>query len=1006
MDQTPPTLGARLPSPTGELARGGLTNLPRAQGHLAELARAGIVLEIGTLSEVADPDVALTALVRLAADDAGRLALTQALAQDQIRQRLLAVLGGSVALGDHLARYPDQIAALAEGDALGVHGVVPDDQTAVSAGQAALRATLLQAVGADPAAARPVASSGAVEPLRVAYRRCLLEIAGQDLAAPDPAAIFDLVGQGLANLATAVLEAALAVARAQVAGHDLVDLAVIAMGKTGGRELNYVSDVDVIYVAEPSGPEVDESRAMEVGAKLASALQRACSAPAKEPAIWQVDPNLRPEGKNGPLVRTLDSHRVYYKKWAQTWEFQALIKARPAAGDLALGQAYLEMVRPLVWEAAGREGFVSAAQAMRRRVETTLPAETAEREIKLGVGGLRDVEFTVQLLQLVHGRTDRTLRSATTLTALEALSEGGYVGRRAAAEMANCYRWERVLEHRLQLRRLRRTHLLPKTEADQRWLARGSRLSPATAAGLIEAWRDVRRRVRALHQELYFRPLLPRTASLSPDDVQLAPAAARERLTGLGYRDPEGALRHIAALTEGVTRRASIQRQLLPVLLDWLAEGADPDGGLLAFRQLSESLGNSPWFLRLLRDSAGAAERLCHALAASKYVAAGLAKSPPAASWFGQDADLQPKAMAELSGQLDAILSRHDLPDKAASAVRALRRRELTRVAAGLVLGLVEPDLVYGAISDAADLALTGAWRIAQGEGRPTRLAVIAMGSLGGRELALGSDADVLFVHSPLPGADPTAAQAAAVAMAGQMRTLLGQVGPEPALEVDADLRPEGRSGPLARSVQAYREYYERWAQPWERQALLRARPVAGDEAVLAEFVALAEAVRYRPEGLEGNELTQLRRLKARVDSERLPRGVEPKRHLKLGPGGLLDVQWVAELYQLRHGYDHPALRVPGTVAALEACAAEGLISDNDVGTLVAAWRQAMAIRSANVLWSARGTQSDVIPSDPRQLDGVARLVGYQPGSGEQLLEDRARVVRRARAVFERLYYA
>ena len=988
-----------------DLARSGLSKPTEAEGYLEELARTGIVPPLAMLPKVADPDAALLGLVRLA----GQAERLKALDQDGW-QRLMVVLGGSVALGEHLVRHPEHLAALDQPADLALHAQGGADSAAITPGQQAMRALLLQAVGADPAAARPVAEGPEVEPLRRAYRRQLLQVAAFDLSAPDPLQVLDLVGRALADLATGVLEAALALARVQVADHQLVDLTVIGLGKTGGRELNYVSDVDVLYVAEPASPEVDEARALLIGSQLAVALQKACSAPGREPVIWQVDPNLRPEGKAGPLVRTLASHKAYYQKWAETWEFQALLKARPVAGVAELGQCFMALIRPLVWEAAARPGFVTDAQTMRRRVEAELAPGKAEREIKLGAGGLRDVEFTVQLLQLVHGRTDPSLRSATTLLALEALTAGGYVGRDAAAALARCYRLERVLEHRLQLRRLRRTHLLPKGPGEQRWLARGAGLEPATAANLVDTWKATRRQVRALQQQLYYRPLLPQTASLSAGEARLAPDAARARLAGLGYRDPDGAMRHIAALTAGVTRRSAIQRQLLPVMLGWLAEGADPDAGLLAFRQLSDELGASPWFLRSLRDSAGAAQRLSTVLSASRYVSHSLAKSPEAAAWFSQDQDLLPRPLADLLGQLGSILKRQDSAETAAMAVRALRRRELTRVGVGIVLGLIEPDAAYQAISDAADLALAGALRIVQDLAEPappTRLAIIAMGSLGGGEMSLASDADVLFVHQPLEGADVAAAQAAAVSMAGQVRGLLGKVGPEPALEVDPDLRPEGRSGPVARTVAAYQEYYERWAQAWERQALLRARPVAGDPAVTSQFMAMAEQVRYREGGVDGDGLTELRLLKARIDSERLPRGVEPKRHLKLGPGGLLDVQWVAQLFQLQHAAQYPALRVTGTVAALQACATEGLIAADDVAKLVKSWRQAMAIRTANVLWSGRlGPAADLMPSEARQLEGVARLLGYPAGSGGQLPEDRARLARRARAVFERLFYS
>jgi glutamate-ammonia-ligase adenylyltransferase len=879
--------------------------------------------------------------------------------------------------------------------------------------QRAFRATLLEAVGADPDAPVPVAAGPAPEPLRLAYRRELLSIAAQDLSSTDPTALFPLVSSDLADLATGVLEAALAVARAGTEGHERARLAVIAMGKTGGRELNYVSDVDVIYVAAPASGSISEAQALATAAQLATRLQWVTFGTTSEPAIWQVDPNLRPEGKNGPLVRTLESHLAYYSKWAQTWEFQALLKARPAAGDGALGGEYFQTTRRFVWSAAESENFVEDAQAMRRRVESHVPPAQAERQIKLGRGGLRDVEFTVQLLQLVHGRADQSLRAASTLAALAALRDGGYVGRAAAARLAECYALLRTLEHRAQLYRLKRTHLMPVAPKDLRRLARAARIVPAEAAGLEKTWQATRREVRSLHEELYYRPLLPATARLSAGEAALAPDAARSRLAALGYRDPDGAMRHIAALTSGVSRQGAIQRQLLPVMLGWFADGADPDAGLLSFRKLSESLGSTHWYLRMLRDSAGAAERLSHALAASRYVADSLARSPESARWLDSDQALKPRQPDELRKELASIVDRSDSPESAAMAVRGLRRRELARLATGMALRILDDGAARFAVSSTADVALEAALRLAttavarQDGVQLTDLAIIAMGSLGGHEMAIGSDADVLFVHRPRPGADAAGAQAQAQAVAARLRSLMGGIGPEPALEIDPGLRPEGRAGPLARTVGAYREYYERWALTWERQALLRARPAAGLAEVASAFMELAGPVRYRPGGLNETELKDLRLLKARIDGERLPRGVEPSRHVKLGPGGLLDVQWVAQLYQMNHAGDYPSLRVTGTVEALEAAADEGLMTRADATALIESWMQAMSIRNANLLWIGRvGTAGDVVPSDPRQLRGVARLLGYERGTGSRLTEDRARVARHARQVFERLFYA
>ncbi|HVN10778.1 MAG TPA: bifunctional [glutamine synthetase] adenylyltransferase/[glutamine synthetase]-adenylyl-L-tyrosine phosphorylase [Kineosporiaceae bacterium] len=1011
----------RHSSTRARLVRLGFADPDRAAALLGDPALAGLLdpLEdrfddglVAGLAAVPDPDLAVANLVRLLerlpsnpgdpgdrGADAGRLRAVLR-AGGTARDRLLAVLGTSAALGDHLARHPEQWSAVGE-DA-------PDDPEAA-------RAALLAAVGADPDAGEPVAGltgTAALDALRVAYRRRLLAIAGRDLVAPDVPAAEPDVSRNLADLAAAALEAALAIARAELPpGSAPCRIAVLGLGKCGGRELNYVSDVDVIYVVEPSGATVDEQAALATGSRLATGLARACSEATAEGTLWPVDAALRPEGKRGPLVRTLASHVAYYRRWAATWEFQALLKARPVAGDVRLAQVYLDAIRPMVWRAAERDHFVEDVQAMRRRVEEQVPAREAGRQLKLGRGGLRDVEFSVQLLQLVHGRVDPRLRTGNTVEALEALAAYGYVGRDDGAELDRAYRTLRALEHRIQLHRLRRTHVVPSAPADLRRLGRAMGFTRDPAAELEDLWHRHAIEVRRLHEKLFYRPLLAAAARLSTDQVRLTPEAARARLAALGYRDPAGALRHLAALTSGVSRRAAIQRQLLPVLLGWFADGPDPDGGLLAFRRLSEELGTTHWYLKMLRDSGAAAERMAHVLSSSRLVAQLLERAPEAVAMLGDDDELLPRPREVTLGAVRGAAERHrDRPDAAARAALAIRRREIVRTGIADVAGLVDHEHVGRALTDAAVGALEGGLRAAcavveqdTGVPLPTRMLLVAMGRLGGAEQGYGSDADVLFVHEPLPGADPRQAEQAAFAVAGELRRLLAAPGPEPPLAVDADLRPEGRNGSLVRTLQSYAEYYARWSLPWEAQALTRAVPVVGDAGLGERFVALVDPVRWPRRGLPESAVREIRRIKARVEAERLPRGADPHRHLKLGRGGLSDVEWTVQLLQLRYAGALPELRTPSTLHALRAAEDAGLVGPDDARELAAAWTLASRVRNAVVLF--RGRPSDSLPTSVRELDGVARLVGYPPGSAGRLEDDYQRITRRARNVVERLFY-
>ena len=995
------------------LISAGFSDLEKGERFLAARELHGLDQDklFAGLQMAANPDTALQSLVRLIEKHPALREL--AAADPETSEPLYRVLGASEALGEFLIRHPEHL------DAFDVRA----SPEPLQADPDQLRAALLKSVQADPRSVRPVAGVTGTEAyvsLRTAYRRGVVDLAVKDLCAADPLDFMPAVGAELADLAGAAVEAALAVSRAEAAEQfgaaDVADvgLAVIGMGKCGARELNYISDVDVIYVIDSA--ELDDARANTIGTALASGISRAISSIAREPGLWEVDANLRPEGKSGPLVRTLPSHESYYARWAESWEFQALLKARTIAGDVALGRRYEEAIAPLIWNSAGREGFVESVQAMRRRVTEHIPAAEEQRQIKLGRGGLRDVEFTVQLLQLVHGKSDESLRRKDTTSAIAALSAGGYIGRSDAAGFDHAYRYLRLLEHRIQLFQLRRTHLMPVSDAALRALAKAvlgpfSNERPHPDA-LLSAWQKTKRSVRELHERIFYRPLLNTAAKLSSEDARLTPEAAQGRLAALGYGDPQGAMRHIEALTAGVSRRAALQRQLLPILLDWLAEGVDPDAGLLAFRRVSETLGTTHWYLGMLRDSTAAAERLCHVLSNSRLISDLLEVSPESVAWLGQDKELAPVSFEAQWQEITSKMSRHSDPENAMRLIRLIRRREILRIAIADSAGLLGQDQVGAALADTDRAAVLGALRVAEGlvsakEPLKTAVLIVAMGRQGGREIGYGSDADVMYVHRALPGYTDEEAQAQAARIVTKVSSLLTQplkpaIMAERVLQVDADLRPEGKNGAMVRSLDSFAEYYRRWSLIWEAQALLRARPMAGDDGLARDFLELIDPIRY-PETISEQDVREVRRVKARVESERLPRGADPARHLKLGRGGLSDVEWLVQLIQLQHAGKHPELRTTSTVEALDAAAALHLLEKRDAELLAAAWRLASRIRSANVIWSGRA--SDLLPSSRRDLEAVARWCGYEPGQAGALEEDYLRLSRRARAVFEKVFY-
>ena len=984
-------------------ARYGFTELAVTAKNAQELEAllgTSIRENLKTLSAVASPDQALESLIRLAR--AHTAEIKELLANQESSRRLCQLIGASSALTEFVERQPDQLKTFK----------LPPILRNAEDYQQIILESVRSLIGST------FESTKAWDEIRICYRSLLLEIAIFDLSSEDSQASIPDVAAALADLAAAAIEAGLEVSRAELknsADHgvfteteiDNTLLSVIAMGKCGARELNYISDVDVIFVADSQSESLEPQRAVEVATKLATRMMRAMDGTSTEPMLWQVDPNLRPEGKSGALVRTLDSHVAYYERWAQSWEFQALLKARPIAGDQALGERYIRALSPKVWSSSNRENFVESVQRMRERVSEFIPTEEIDRQIKLGPGGLRDIEFTVQLLQLVHGRTDESVRQRDTVSAIQALTEGGYIGRSDANEFSAHYKFLRLLEHRIQMSEMRRTHLMPVLPAKQRALARSVSIK-LTAEDLLAKWDSVKVEVRALHQRIFYRPLLSAVSKLGEDSLSLSSEQVVDRLRAIGFVDPKGALDQIQALTAGLSRRAVIQKQLLPVLLQWFSEGTDPDAALLSFRRLSEDLGDSHWYLRMLRDSSGAAERMTQVLSNSRLATSLFERIPEAAAWFERLEELTPMTNQELTTEFDAVISRHDSPDDAASSIRSIRRRETLRIAIGAVLGELNIEQVSQGLSDISACYLRAALDISieiidqakSDSAGQVDFAIIAMGRFGGEELGFGSDADVMYLYKAKPGVDNEVAQRISEKIITEIKRITGDQVLE--FQIDIDLRPEGKNGPVVRSIESYEAYYKRWSDTWEAQALLRARPIAGSSEIQHEFLELINRYRY-PSQFSGAAATEIRRIKARVETERLPLGADPKRHLKLGRGSLSDVEWLVQLLQMQHGAEHKTIRTPKTLDALNAMVSEGIIAEHDARVLSEAWLLASRLRSASVLWANKS--SDVLPSDRRQLEGMARILEYPRGSASMLEEDYLAFTRRSRMVYERLFF-
>ena len=438
--------------------------------------------------------------------------------------------------------------------------------------------------------------------------------------------------------------------------------------------------------------------------------------------------------------------------------------------------------------------------------------------------------------------------------------------------------------------------------------------------------------------------------------------------------------------------------------------------GLLNWRKLEENFGSESEYLGFLRDSPSAAQRLCHVLSNSRFLGDALNKSVESVTWLGNDESLQPRSRESLNIQTKATLERNagNINDFA-NSIRAMRRHEIERIGLAWMSGVIDDEASLAGMTDVYDAAIEASlqWAIRhrindmQLEQAPAAIAIIGMGRYGGREVNFSSDADVIIIYRPAEGADDTQANLFARKVQEDLRAILqGPTTFEPKIELDMDLRPEGKNGPLVRSYASCEEYYRSWASTWEHQALLRARYAAGDAALAEDFLMnIADPLRYPKIDLTETQIAEIRKLKARMEAERLPRGVRRDRHLKLGKGGLSDVEWTIQLLQLQHAGDNANLRVNGTLQALDELEHRKLISVGDAVVLRKAWRMCTAARNGSYLWSGRVNQADILPDDSYSLGGVAVYLGYDANRGQHFENDLLAVMRKARDVTERIFY-
>lgn len=1001
--------GAGAHSPVDRLRALGVRDTARALAlveELRELPWDAAAREAAFEAAVAapDPDLYFLNLARLA-ETLPPAEVAAAFRAPSGPRLLPALLGGSAFLPERLAREPGLFAELF------VRGGVDRRPGAAELADEAVRCA---------------AESGSEEAVKAALRRIKLRemtrIAARDMAGLSP--LSEVTGD-LSALARAALEGAIVFARRAADerfGPALAEgpgepracrFVVLGMGKLGGCELNFSSDVDLIYLYETDrgqtagGPGRRSVSLHEYFTRVAETVTRIVSESTAGGFVFRVDLRLRPEGNQGDLVNSLRSAEIYYESWGQTWERAAMIKARPVAGDLALGEEFLRIITPFVYRKYLDFTAIEEIKEMKEKIDrSAVRARRGGHDLKLGRGGIREIEFFVQAHQLIYGGKNPSLRLRGTEAALEALAAQGIVSREEAERLRAAYVFLRTLEHRIQVFQERQTHALPAREEDQLRLARAMGL-PSGEELLLALDRHTGS-VRAIYERLFRGAEAADGAAVPPEiaavlDGEADPAQTARLLARLGFSDPGTARANLAVLRDGPphvrlpARARRYLEKIVPAILARVVETRNPDMALAHMERFISAVGARTMFYALLFENPRVISALVNLFGSSPFLSGYLLRHPELLDTFlRQDVSVPLKTKSPLRKELgEALAACADL-EQEMDELRRFRNLEMLRIGIHDLAGGIDLEEGMFQLSALAEVLLRYAYALARrevtrrfgipmvpGEGgreREASFCVLGMGKLGAEELSYHSDLDIIFLYSgagetvPPPGADAAAFRRVSnheyfAKVAQRMISLLTTVTREGYVyRLDTRLRPSGNAGPLVTSFASFRSYHEESAQLWERQALLKARFVAGDrefgKAVEAE---IARIVFGRP--LPAGAAEEIHRLRMRMEVE-LGREREGRLNLKVGRGGLVDVEFAAQYLQLVHGPQRPSVRARATLKALYELRREGVLAQEDFEVLDRGYRflRALEVRQ-RLAHDASVEEIDTASLEPQLLE-------------------------------------
>ena len=817
-------------------------------------------------------------------------------------------------------------------------------------------------------------------------RREMLRIGVRDLTGLAPVEETTLE---LSNLADVCLQAVYAIAFEKLCREFKtpgVRFAVIGLGKLGGQELNYSSDVDVIFVYDEEGQLAPVLSKHDFCRKLGEAIVREVGAKSNEGTIFRIDLRLRPEGSSGPLVRSLESCENYYAEWGETWERMALIKARCVAGDAALGEEFVQMVQPFVYARHAGTQVIQQMAAIKQRIETEIVrSDRLTRHVKLGIGGIREIEFIVQSFQVLRGGRLVQLRDRSTLRTLKLLAKARLLDAAAADALATAYRFLRNVEHRLQMEMELQTHTIPDEAHAQYRLARSLNFRT------VEEFRTAQNAQTGAVRKIYEAVLTTAAASPSPTNLSMSEPAA---LTRAGFRDAGTAAKTMEILINGSgfahvsPRTKELFSRLYPVICATAGKLADPDVALARFEKFVSAYGSRSLLYELLTRNPKLVEMLLRLGDASKFFADTLVQQPDLFDEVCRGIGFgEARHAADMEAGLQTA-GHAELP--ATEVARIWKRAEMLRIGIGDVMGILDVERVQFEMTALAEVCLRFALTEERRSLKLKKLpfAIIGLGKFGGQELGYGADLDVLFVGA---GTD-------AITLATRViKFMTGVTATGKLFEVDARLRPDGKDGLLASSVAAHRDYYRQRAQLWERQALIKARVVAGDAALGAEFLQMVHEYIYAPPLTmeQGSEIYEMRH---RIETER-----GDQQHVewefKTGPGGIIDVEFLVQTLQLRHGTAHPQLRIAHTLAVLNRLAALGLVEEDEASQLR---RHYLFLRRIETtLRRNENIGVSHLPADERTQALLAKRLGFSDAAA--FLTDYRHATARLRALYEQL---